>query len=928
MNHFVPPTNSSVQNIQNRDKKRRIKERPRRHFVRSNELGFDRLEDRRVLDGAIAGTLDLGFGVGGFATVVVGNEFTHGGANAVAIQPDGKVIVGGFAYNIASPTSITPLIARFNTDGTLDSSFATDGIYSDSNIRDLGSMDEAYHRMGAIQDIVVDSQGRITWGGFLRGVMGRVNSDGTRDTAFGNQSQYGSIYEGSFFSGDNGQLVKLISQTDGTLVSVGQRWTGVQTWNNITIQKATSNGQFDTSFGLQNDVGLTNADFSSNTVMADEFPTDAAQTADGKFVVVGLHVNRINGEEAPFIVRFNSDGSLDTTFGNGGQLLLLNGPSAHGGAGSIAITSQGKYLITLNGNEPFDHIVQLNSDGTFDSQFGGGDGIADLNTLRGIGGLFQLAIQSDGKIVVAGTEAAAAVWRLNSDGSPDLTFQNNPYGIPSLSVAAFPNHPGVNVATDIAIQANGQIVIVGANHYYLGEPIAPKGYAFGTARLDGGNQPTSITGRVFDDSNNDGSFQFATGELGLPGIIVTLAGTDNSSDSINVSTTTQSDGSFTFSGIFAGTYSITIGQPFGFLDGKETAGNLGGAVNNDIDSKTISGIVIGNDGIAATDYLFGNLSPSELSGLVWEDFNADGQVNFGEKAIGNVGIHLSGTDDRGNSVNLDFSTDSFGVYLFYDLRPGDYSLTEVQPAGFNDGVEDLGTVNGLPVGVLAGNDQFANIALSSGAAGINYNFGERPLDGGGVSSGQTATIGFWQNKNGRNLVLALNGGQNSTQLGNWLAATFPNMYGSAAGANNLAEKTNVQVWNFYNSLFRRKQQEAIALGLAGPNKVDAQIFATALAVYVTNQTLAGSTASSYGFVVTQNGLGTSTFNVGNSGQTFGVANNSDVSVMNLLLAVNARSRNGLLYDLDGDGDANDSQESGFRTITNSVFAAINEAGDN
>jgi len=62
--------------------------------------------------------------------------------------------------------------------------------------------------------------------------------------------------------------------------------------------------------------------------------------------------------------------------------------------------------------------------------------------------------------------------------------------------------------------------------------------------------------------------------------------------------------------------------------------------------------------------------------------------------------------------------------------------------------------------------------------GQNYNFGERPLADGQVQSGQTATIGFWQNKNGQNLIKSLNGGATSTQLGNWLAATFPNMYGS------------------------------------------------------------------------------------------------------------------------------------------------------
>ena len=153
------------------------------------------------------------------------------------------------------------------------------------------------------------------------------------------------------------------------------------------------------------------------------------------------------------------------------------------------------------------------------------------------------------------------------------------------------------------------------------------------------------------------------------------------------------------------------------------------------------------------------------------------------------------------------------------------------------------------------------------------------------------------------------------------------MYGASAGASNLTGLTNTQVWSFYNGLFRRKQQEARALGLGGPVKTDAQIFATALAVYVTNLSLAGSTATGYGFNVSANGVGTSTINVGTAGQAFGVANNTLVSVMDLLLAVNARSHNGILYDLDHDADANYSLESLLRTLANNVFSSVNEQGD-
>jgi hypothetical protein len=264
-------------------------------------------------------------------------------------------------------------------------------------------------------------------------------------------------------------------------------------------------------------------------------------------------------------------------------------------------------------------------------------------------------------------------------------------------------------------------------------------------------------------------------------------------------------------------------------------------------------------------------------------------------------------------------TDADGVYVFVNLRPSNaagYTLTETQPAGYPDGTDVLGTINDVPVGNAAVNDTFSGIVIPvGGLLAENYNFGERAPTTGGVAAGQTATIGFWQNKHGQNLIKALNGGPAATQLGAWLAATFPNMYAS------LATKTNAEVAAHYKTLFARNGNNAVL----GPPKTDAQVMATALAVYVTNQTLAGNTAAAYGFLVTADGVGAATFNVGTNGAAFGVANNSMMSVLDLLLAVNDRSHNGILFDLDGSGQIS-SLEASYRAMANVVFTAINEAG--
>ena len=72
--------------------------------------------------------------------------------------------------------------------------------------------------------------------------------------------------------------------------------------------------------------------------------------------------------------------------------------------------------------------------------------------------------------------------------------------------------------------------------------------------------------------------------------------------------------------------------------------------------------------------------------------------------------------------------------------------------------------------------------------------------------------------------------------------------------------------------------------------------------------------------------GTSTFNVGDGGEAFGVDDYSAMAIMDLLLATNDRSRNGVLYDMDGDGDADDDWETLLRTLANDVYSAINEQG--
>jgi hypothetical protein len=292
---------------------------------------------------------------------------------------------------------------------------------------------------------------------------------------------------------------------------------------------------------------------------------------------------------------------------------------------------------------------------------------------------------------------------------------------------------------------------------------------------------------------------------------------------------------------------------------------------------------------------------SSLSGFVFKDFNNDGQLDFGENGLSGVTVTLTGTDDLGNPVNRSQQTDGDGAYRFQTLHPGSYYLTETQPADYLQGINSVGTAGGT----VSATDQFS-VALPAGVDGLNYNFGERPTTTGTVYRGQTAGIGFWNNKNGQALIKALNGVPTATQLANWLALTFPHMYGAYAGSSNLTGRSNADV----AALF---QQAFLQHGV----KLDAQVLATALSVYVTNATLdPTSAAATYGFTVSGDGAGTAKVNVGSNGDAFGVADNTTITVLDLLPATDAQAVNGVLYN----GNAT------LRKHANDVYSALNQAG--
>ena len=185
-------------------------------------------------------------------------------------------------------------------------------------------------------------------------------------------------------------------------------------------------------------------------------------------------------------------------------------------------------------------------------------------------------------------------------------------------------------------------------------------------------------------------------------------------------TLTDADGCYEFDGLPPGEYSVVELQPEGFLDGSDHVGNVDGEVRGVAsDNDRFSNIVLGS-GEQGTNYDFCEHIPASLHGTVFHDRNDNGVQEAGEEGIEGVRIML--TDGDGNVVG-DMLTDASGNYWFNDLFAGEYVVMEFQPETFIDGIDTVGTVDGITRGNLLENDKIS-VVLEDGDVSEDNDFGE------------------------------------------------------------------------------------------------------------------------------------------------------------------------------------------------------------
>jgi len=375
------------------------------------------------------GTLDPTFGTGG----VVVTPFADDPAfiSAIAIQSDGKIVAVGSLLDGLNSNSC---LARYNSDGSLDLSFGINGqVITPASDGDDGFSAVVIQTDGKIIGVGSGRQPSLT--GFVTDFMiARYNADGSLDSTYGTA---GIVF--SNFGGRHQFARGADIQSDGKVIAVGATNRAGGADFDFTVARYSSSGELDTTFGIG---GITITSFSGT----DDTPYAAALQSDGKIVLVGAAGVDVDGLYDVALARYNSNGDLDTSFSEDGKLTRPLG-SGNDYARGVAIQSNGKINIggfaNFNGANDF-VILRFNADGSNDNSFGtGGIVSTDLGSNDGIA---AIAIQSDGKLVAAGgtsmsegTAEIALVRYLSDLPAPQALFDYDADGKSDVSVFRLAN---------------------------------------------------------------------------------------------------------------------------------------------------------------------------------------------------------------------------------------------------------------------------------------------------------------------------------------------------------------------------------------------------------------------------------------------------------------------------------------------------------
>ncbi|SFL27181.1 cadherin domain-containing protein, partial [Azotobacter beijerinckii] len=349
----------------------------------------------------------------------------YDGANAVAMQADGKILVAG--YSNAGYGAGDIALLRYNADGSLDTSFGSAGMV----IADIDGGDDFAYRM------IVLADGRILLAG-TAGVDGTsdfallcFNADGTPDSGFGT----GGIVTTPIGAG-NDQAYGMTVQADGKILLAGSSYQGGN--QAFALVRYNADGSLDTSFGVSGkiitDLGLSH-----------DYAFSVNVQADGSILVAGHNTTDF------VLLRYDSNGVLDSSFGTGGVVTTNFGSGDS--AFDMTLQADGRILLAGSSNGDF-ALARYNADGSLDTSFNG-DGML-TTSLGSWDGANAVTVQTDGRILLSGSsDGHFALVRYNSDGSLDTSFSGD--GKLTTSIDPYAWESGYSTL----VQPDGRILLVG-----------------------------------------------------------------------------------------------------------------------------------------------------------------------------------------------------------------------------------------------------------------------------------------------------------------------------------------------------------------------------------------------------------------------------------------------------------------------------------
>jgi uncharacterized delta-60 repeat protein len=382
---------------------------------------------------AAPGDLDPGFGTGGIVVTDVSTS-NNDEATAVALQPDGKIVAAGKSFNGSDVA-----VVRYTANGALDSSFGSGGKVSTP----VGTGTDEGNAVAVQPDGKIVVAGEASNGTNNDVAVVRYKPDGSLDTSFGS----GGIVMTPVGASDDGAS-SVALQPDGKIVVAG---TSRTSQDNFAVVRYTTTGALDGTFGTGGTVVTPLGSGADAAAMALQ--------PDGKIVLAGGAAGATGTDFA--LVRYTATGALDGSFGSGGKVTTSFSPGLDEALG-VALQPDGKIVAGGLASPAGDDfaLARYNQSGSLDASFGsGGKVTTDVTPGRFDVGR-SVALQPDGKIVLAGlTEGASpedfAVARYEPDGSLDGSFGAGGTAVTDPS----PGH--INEAHAVVVQPDGQILVAG-----------------------------------------------------------------------------------------------------------------------------------------------------------------------------------------------------------------------------------------------------------------------------------------------------------------------------------------------------------------------------------------------------------------------------------------------------------------------------------